>query len=573
MAAVRTPSAPATAEARPVSRRRAWAVLALIAIPVFVGSLDLTIVSAFLPEIIVNLQLPVESIINDAAWIVTGYLLAYTISMTIMGRVSDLVGRRTAFTVCLIIFMFGSFIVAEVDPNARDGVAGLLYDLIYRIQGTRPDSGSVALLTIIIGRVIQALGAGAIVPVSLALVGDLFPAARRAQPLGLVGAIDTLGWVLGHLYGGIMVRWFATNADGFTAFFQSLGLNWPAPDWRALFWINLPVSLFALVATVWALRGVPQTRARGRFDLAGAVLVSIALVALVIGLGANIEVSSTTRNFEELGGLPAYAVPVLGLSALALVLFIVRERRASYPLIDLRQFAKRNVSMGALANLLVGFMLMIGLVAVPILVNVRLPDASFLSQAALQVGILLSALTVPMALAAVPGGFLSERVGYARAAGAGFVLAAIGFTWMALTWTSDVADGLVAVQMAFIGVGLGLTFSPISAAVINSAEQQGLGSASALVIIMRLLGMTVSVTLLTAFASQRLAVLAGEELGGLNLDPFAAIDVYARLTVQVLAEMGWAGAILAVLALVPALRLISLRAAPGAAPTAEGPRS
>ncbi len=70
------------------------------------------------------------------------------------------------------------------------------------MQGSRPDPGSVALLTIIIGRVIQALGAGALVPVSLALVGDLFPAAKRAQPLGVIGAVDTLGWVLGHLYGG-----------------------------------------------------------------------------------------------------------------------------------------------------------------------------------------------------------------------------------------------------------------------------------------------------------------------------------------------------------------------------------
>src|SRR5690606_14450712 len=109
-------------------------------------------------------------------------------------------------------------------------------------------------------------------------VGDLFPPERRAQPLGIVGAVDTLGWVLGHLYGGILVAHFSQSAGMYTNLFQSLGLNWPAPDWRALFWINVPVTLLALVLTWWVLRDVPQKRAEGRFDLLGTVLVISALV-------------------------------------------------------------------------------------------------------------------------------------------------------------------------------------------------------------------------------------------------------------------------------------------------------
>ncbi|HLU12189.1 MAG TPA: MFS transporter, partial [Oceanobacillus sp.] len=315
-----------------------WVVLALVCIPVFIGALDLTIVSAFLPEIIVNLELPVETIVSDAAWVVTGYLLAYTISMTFMGRVSDLVGRRSTYIACLLIFMLGSFLVAEVDPEARQGFAGLLYNLAYRIQGTRPDPGAIALLAIIIGRIVQALGAGALVPVSLALVGDLFPAQRRAQPLGVIGAVDTLGWVLGHLYGGIMVNWFAASRQGFIDFFASLGLNWGAPDWRALFWINIPVTLIALLLTWWVLRGAKQERAHGRFDILGTLLIVGTLVCLVVGLGANIEISSTTTNFEDLGGLPPYAVPVLGAGVVMFVLFIVVEMRVRDPLFDLRIF-------------------------------------------------------------------------------------------------------------------------------------------------------------------------------------------------------------------------------------------
>ncbi|MFN8376521.1 MAG: MFS transporter [Anaerolineae bacterium] len=195
-----------------------WLILALICLPVFIGSLDLTVVSAFLPEVIIRLELPLQTGLDDAAWILSGYLLAYTIGLTFMGRVSDLVGRRKVYIACLLIFLVGSVLVAEVDPDARQGVAGLIYNLLYRFQGERPDPGGVALLTIIIGRVIQALGAGALVPVSLALVGDLFYA--RTSGAGLIGAIDTAGWSAGHLYGGIFVQIF--------------------PDWRWLFWVNVP---------------------------------------------------------------------------------------------------------------------------------------------------------------------------------------------------------------------------------------------------------------------------------------------------------------------------------------------
>lgn len=532
-----------------------WVVLALACIPVFVGSLDLTIVSAFLPEIIVNLELPVQTVLDDAAWIVTGYLLAYTISMILMGRASDLIGRRRAFIICLVIFMVGSFIVAEVDPNARDGFSGLIYDLVYRLQGTRPDPGSSALLAIVIGRVVQALGAGAIVPVSLALVGDLFPADKRAKPLGLIGAVDTLGWVLGHLYGGVMVNLFSEHRATFESWIASLGLNWGAPDWRTLFWINLPVSLIALVATWWVLRGAPQVRSQGRFDWLGALLITGALTCMVLGLGANIDIAATTSGFDELGGLPPYAVPLLLVAAVLFAAFAFVELRSRDPLLDLRIFRRRNIAMGSIANAFVGFCLVIGLVSVPILVNIRQPDASTLAQAALQVGILLSALTVPMALAAVPGGWLSERFGQRAAAITGFVLALIGFVLIWQTWTLDLADGVIALEMALVGVGLGLTFSPISASVINSAEAEHLGTASALVIIMRLLGMTVGVSLLTALASQRLSILAAGELAGLGGDPFAALDIYARLTVQVLTEISLLGALLCAAAVIPALLL------------------
>ncbi|MBZ0282120.1 MAG: MFS transporter [Anaerolineae bacterium] len=503
-----------------------WLVLGLICLPVFIGSLDLTIVSAFLPEIVLDLQLPLQTALDDAAWMVSGYLLAYAVSMTFMGRVSDLVGRRWVYIACLIVFIIGSIMVA----TAHQWPSDFLYS-IFRRLGQRPEREMVTLLAIIIGRIVQALGAGALVPVSLALVGDLFPPERRAQPLGVIGAVDTLGWVLGHLYGGVLVQFL---------------------PWQDLFWINVPVTAVILVVTVWALRNVPMHKTPGRFDLIGTLLITLALVGLIVGLGANVEVSSSTSGFEDLSTLPAYALPVLSAALICFLGFILVESRVKDPLIDLKLFRNRNLSAASVINLLVGFCLMIGLVSVPILVNVRAEDSEQLTEAALQVGILLSALTVPMALASVPGGWLSDRIGYQKTTLIGLGLAIIGFGLIWQTWTLEISDGLIAVEMALVGVGLGLTFSPISAAVINAASDEQRGVASALVIILRLIGMTVAVSALTTLSLNRITALAGAELGAQISDPDLYVEVYVRMTVRVLGELGLLGAVVCGAALIPA---------------------
>lgn len=525
-----------------------WLVLGLICLPVFIGSLDLTIVSAFLPEILVKLGLPLQSSLDEASWVVSGYLLAYAISMMFMGRVSDLIGRRKVYVACLLIFVVGSVLVATAHTWPTDG----LY-LIARRLGYRPDRAEITLLAIIIGRIVQALGAGALVPVSLALVSDLFPPERRAQPLGVVGAVDTLGWVLGHLYGGILVNFFATHQDTFTNLLG--GLGWPPPDWRTLFWINVPLTLIGLAFTLYALRNVPEKRAKGRFDIIGTLLIAASLIALVIGLGGNVDVSLSPTNLQEVSNLPPLNGTALVIAGVALLGFILVESRLRDPLIQLKLFRRRNLAAGSIINLFIGFCLMIGLVTVPILVNVRVQDTNQLSDAALQTGILLSALTVPMALAAIPGGWLSDRIGVQKTTIIGLVLAVIGFGLIWQTWTLDMPDWLVATEMVFVGVGIGLTFSPISAAVINSADEDNRGVASALVIILRLIGMTVAVASLTNFALHRINQLASVELGG-TLDSAAQtmdfISAYAGIAVRVLGELGLIGAVLCVLALIPA---------------------
>jgi len=517
-------------------------VLALVCLPVFVGALDLTIISAVLPAVIADLNLPLQTALDDAAWAVNGYLLAYAVSMTFMGRISDLWGRRRVYLICLAIFFVGSWLVAA----SGEAPAEVVYRLARFISGGRPDRSLMTLYALIFGRVVQAFGAGALVPVSMALVADLYPPQRRALPLGLVGAVDTVGWVLGHLYGGIMVQFFA---------------------WPVLFWINLPVVALMFGLTAWALRGAPSLRAEGGVDWPGAGLITLALVGLNLGLGAA-EASPTGSNPSP---ITDYTLPALLLGLFCFLLFLWIERRAPHPLLNLRVFADRNVSAASGMNLLIGFGMMVGLISVPLFINVA--GARDSGQGALVSGYVLSAFTIPMALAAIPGGWLAERRGYRQTTLAGLLIALGGFALMT-QWQSEMAAQAVAfvggdrsaaaisgtLRMAAglfaAGVGLGLTVAPIGAAVVNAVRESERGMASALVIILRLIGMSLSVSALTAYGLRRSTALSRELLEGVPLTDVAQITETAlHVATRVTVEMALIAALVCALALLPGLWL------------------
>ncbi len=509
-----------------------WVVITFILIPVFIGSLDLTVVSAFLPKLIAELGLPFDTGLDDAAWMVTGYLVAYTVSLTFMGRLSDLYGRKAIYVGCLIVFIIGSLVTVYAGTPLLNGSSltdGLYY--LVRRMGERPDPAYVELHVIVVGRVIAALGAGALVPVSLALVGDLFPPEKRAQPLGLIGAVDTLGWVLGPVYGAVFLRFM---------------------PWQGLFLLNVPLSLATMLIVIWALRNVPQRKATGSFDLLGAILIGGALTCLSLGLGANIETSGFSGDISALESLPPYAIPVLSVGVVMFLLFILLENRLKYPLFKLSMFRRPAIASGAVVNLFVGYALFIGLVSVPVLVNLRAGDTSKLNDAALEVGFLLSTLTIPMAIATVPGGWLSERIGTGNTVRLGLGLAIVGYLAMWLTWTIDISYVLLGLQMALVGVGIGLTFSPISASIINSASEDERGVAGAIVLILRLVGMTISVASLSSLMLSRVSFLAnqGAMLNG-TFDAGLYADKYIESAVQVLREIGLLGAIVCAVAIVP----------------------
>ena len=541
-------------------RHSPWLVLAIVSLPVFIGALDLTIISAVLPEVIVSLELPVKEYLDQASWAVNGYLIAYALSMTFTGRLSDLLGRRTIYLACLLIFMAGSYFVTLYDqPALVENIERFYYDVLGR---TPPRTEEIRLYLVIAGRVLQALGAGAMVPVTIALAGDLFPPEQRAKPIGVIGAVDTLGWVLGHLYGGVMVHFFGLHGDKIVSAAAKLGLHIATPNWKTLFLLNIPISALAFVGAWWVLRGVTPPRARGRFDWLGTLLIAVVLVGLNVGLGANSEGAGSASDFGDLrrSAVPGQVYFLLA-AGVAFALFLWVEKRAHSPLIRLGMFRGRNFSAAALTNLLVGYCLAIGLVSAPLLVNFRAdtPSTSDIRAAAYTAGLLLSGLTVPMAIAAIPGGWLSERFGYRVPTVLGLALACVGFVTAGLTWRSDTPYGLMGAQMGVIGVGLGLTISPISTAALNDVSEHERGSASALVLILRLVGMTLALSSLTIYSLERFDAIRPRYLTEAVGDAYDVIMATQRANllaaIDVIDEMQFIGAAVSLAALLIALWL------------------
>ncbi len=494
-------------------------VIALVCIAIFIGAMDLTVASAFLPQVVVDFELNTQQFAL-AGWVVTMYLAAYAVSMTFAGRLSDLYGRRPAYLVCLAIFIVGSGLVA--------------------LTRTPHLAFTFSLEWLVISRVIQALGAGAMVPVSMALVGDLYPPDRRATPLGFIAAVDTAGWVVGHLYGGIMIRLFA--------------------DWRIIFWLNIPIGLLAFALCWRALRDVPpQTAQRGgKLDLSGALLIGLALAAFNVAVGSGAEAGSTSQFVEQT--TPAYQLPLLVVAMVALVGFIARELRAEQPLLDLRLFKQRTFSGAALVNLCVGFALIVALGVVPLFINAVVASstpnataAQILSDGAWYTGWVLSALTVTMALTSLFIGRIVNRFGYRVPTLIGLIIAAIGFV-ITSRWNSDTTYWEMVPGLMVAGLGFGLVLAPIATAVVNSAPAPERGVASALVIILRLVGMSLGGSIALSWGTQRVPALTAELAAGQSQFSANTLEIFRHATAQAVAESFLLFAVIACLiALLPAL--------------------
>ncbi|HSM01363.1 MAG TPA: MFS transporter [Acidimicrobiia bacterium] len=483
-------------------RTRPGLVLAVVGFGMFVAADDLTVVSTLLRQIVGDLDIALPERIDDAAWIVNAYLVAYVAVMPIAGRLSDIVGRRAVVVAGLALFAVGSAFIPF----------------------------TTSLGPFLFWRIVTALGGGAVVPVALAAVADVYPEGGRGRALGTLGALETLGWVWGPLFGAMLVRFL---------------------DWRWQFYLNVPLAIAGIAAAWVVMRGVGEPDPTRRLDALGAITLSSALIALTIGLVESGDIASATdlAGLTETGGLPAW--PFFALAVLAGGAFVVTERGGRDPLVGRDVLSSRTTQVALGTNALVGAVLAIAMVDIPLFVNLVVETE--VRPAAVTSGWVLTGLTASMAVMTVAGGRLGDRISHRMPTLVGLGVSGVALILMGSTWDTTIDALAMGLHSALLGAGIGLVTAPLTTTVVDEVPSDRRGLGTSFVVISRLIGLAVGLAGLTAWALHRYDDLrASIDLPPLTDPEYAAAADSAQrtLSASVLSETFLAAAVVAALAFV-----------------------
>jgi MFS family permease len=478
------------------NRRAVFAMVALCT-AVFVAALDQNMVYTIMRPLMTDLGLDPTRQLSEAAWIITGYLLGYTVAMPLFGRLTDVRGRRLMTMIGLLLFMLGSALCVFVRR----------LDLF------------------VIARVIQAAGGGALVPIAMSAGADLFPLRRRALVLGIVAGSAEAGSVLGVLYGPALAL-----------LPSSLGLISNPEYWPLIFMVNIPLCLFLAATCWWLLRGdvshadalvrqettidkpegdeAPRSRIsvrwwqRGQVDYVGAGVMAFALASAMIGLGTGSELlgSPDAQKTSPLSW------PWLVGAALAFVLFVLYERRHPRPLVRLAFFKIPAFAAANVANFLVGVALVIGMAGISIL------GQTLFGLTPLGAGFLLIQLILPMPVGAVVGGWLADRMGCKITGVLGFLVAAAGYLLVS-RWSVEPSFWMKLVSLVITGMGLGFVLGPIGTSATSPVGQQWMATGSALVTVSRMVGMAIGLSAISSWGVRRVSALAARSIVTISRPP------------------------------------------------------
>ncbi len=498
-------------------------LLGLAAVAVGFAAADNYVVVLALPDMMGSAGLSAEDL-QQAAPIISGFLLGYIAILPLIGRIADVRGRLPVLVGSLVVFGLGSVITAAA------------YDLP----------------SVVVGRLVQGVGAGGLLPATLALVADLYPPRRRGLPLGVVGAVQELGNVAGPVYGAVVLA-FA--------------------GWRTIFWINLAVAL--VLAAVIRMRRATYADARParrRLDAVGALLAVTALAGAVlvmlqparvledvtwgpvllplvgegrwlspVALAATaclgllvlrclvareplLDLRGWSRTLAQVdlvgslllavalaGVIVAFASAdpeadlvgpsgawLLALSCVAAVLFWRRNRRVARPLVPNGAVAARQ-AWGALAvSFFVGVAVIAALVDIPIFARLTVYNDSQLMAA-----LVLLRFLVGLPVGAFLGGWLTRHLDAGVVTALGMVVSAGGFVWMS-RWPFEALEHTWAtVPLVAAGLGVGLAMAPVNAALLAATRSSVHGLVSALLIVSRTVGKLVGISVLTTIGLHR----------------------------------------------------------------------
>lgn len=394
-------------------------VIASIMLATFMAAIEGTIVATAMPSIVGQL-----GGFTYYSWVFSAFLLAQSATTVIYGKLADLLGRKPVLIAGVVLLLIGSLL------------CGFAWSMA----------------SLIAFRMVQGLGAGAITPVTMTVIGDLYKLEERGRTQGLLAGVWAVSGVLGPLAGAFIVAKLS---------------------WAWIFWINLPIGALTIVGFVLFLHEAVE-RHRARIDYIGALLFCVSVGSLLILL------TETAAGAETLA--------VLGFLFLATgVIFLRHERRTPEPIISIELWVRRLVATTNVATLLAG-MIMIGLMTVlPIYVQ------GVMGRSPVVAGSALSALVIGWPLAVMLSGRLYRVLGVRQTLRTGSILFPLGASVLLLL-TPQSPPLLVAISTFLLGFGMGLLSMTTIALVQDSVEWSMRGSATASVLFARSLGTTIGAT-------------------------------------------------------------------------------
>lgn len=402
-------------------------------IMVIIGALMLVMLLAALDQTIVATALPVIASdlheLSKLSWVVTAYLLTSAVATPIYGKISDMFGRKKIFQSAIVIFLIGS-ILSGLSQNMTELVAF---------------------------RALQGIGAGGLMSLVLAIVGDVIPPRQRGKYQGYFGAVFGIASVAGPLLGG---------------FFADAHTIWFASGWRWIFYINVPIGIAALAVTAARLH-LPTQRVKHTIDYLGASLLAASVVCILLASSW----AGTTYAWVSAQILGLYAGGVF-----LAILFALAERRAKEPIIPLRLFKSDIFSVSSLLSLISGIAMFAAIIYLPEyqqIVRGYSPTKS---------GLMILPLVVGLMGASLISGQLITRWGKYKVFPIFGTIVTIFGLWLFSHVGVDTSAVTLGIWMVVIGIGIGSFMQVMTLAVQNSIKRSEMGTATSTVTFMRSIG-------------------------------------------------------------------------------------